>query len=279
MHKIQLGFKAFDAHELLCHFIAVHAGLYKENKLSVELHDITFIADNELPKHWFQASCGAAVTSVLRGTRQRVLFVATDRPMFWIYSTADIKELKELENKTIATFPPVAPPHHLANIILNKAGASKLTLHSARDDAARLGLLTSQNVSAAVLSSAISPVKIQDSGFNKLAFFGDELRIPTTGLAVEESYIEQEPNLVQDLVSSHRKSLELLHDDSDFIAKVLQKYFDVTKKHAGETASLYQSYYTQTGTTTPEIAQNAIDSLCKAMNISEAVSWKDIYLF
>ena len=42
MTTVQLGFKAFDAHELLCHFIAAKAGLYQRHRLQIELVDITF---------------------------------------------------------------------------------------------------------------------------------------------------------------------------------------------------------------------------------------------
>jgi len=93
MSAVTLGFKAFDAHELLCHFVAVKSGLYKRHGLQVDLVDITFVAETELPGNWFQASCGAALASAVRGIPQRVVFVATDKPMFWIAARPDVKTL------------------------------------------------------------------------------------------------------------------------------------------------------------------------------------------
>ena len=55
MTTVQLGFKAFDAHELLCHFIAAKAGLYQRHRLQIELVDITFAIDTDLPQDMFQA--------------------------------------------------------------------------------------------------------------------------------------------------------------------------------------------------------------------------------
>ena len=80
MIRIQVGFKAFDPHELLCHFVAVDAGLYQRENIDVELIDITFVADNELPPHVSQVSCGAALSSALKGIAQRIIFIATDKP-------------------------------------------------------------------------------------------------------------------------------------------------------------------------------------------------------
>jgi ABC-type nitrate/sulfonate/bicarbonate transport system substrate-binding protein len=284
---ITLGFKAFDPHELLCHFVAVKSGLYEKNQLQVELVDITFIPDAELPKHWFQASCGAALASAVRGIPQRVVFVAVDKPMFWIYASPGIRSVAELRNKRLATFPAVAPPHHLANIILARAGldvAADVSLHCARDDTARLGLLKGGYVDAAVISSALAPAKLTGLGFNTLCFFGDEIRIPTTGLGVDQHYLDKEPELTRLLVDTHKASLSLIHDDPVLVGRVLQDYFDVAKEHADATARFYQSCYTKDGKTTADIAESAINGLSKSLNdsalsVSIPIPWREIYQF
>jgi NMT1/THI5 like len=282
LQTIQLGFKAFDPHELLCYFVATRAGLFKRENLQIELIDITFIADTELPFHVFQVSCGAALGSALRGIPQRILFVATDRPMFWIYSRKEIKRLDELANRKIATFPAIAPPHHLANIILNRSGINTeqdIDLLPTRDDIARFGLLKSGHVDAAVISSAIAPARIEQSGMNKLCFFGDEIRIPTTGLAVDQSYLDKELQLTQTLATIFKESLSIIHKDLDMLASVLRDYFDVDDDIKNETARLYQPYYTGEGRTTETIAQTAIDALCKSYSISSVPDWEQIYQF
>lgn len=282
MKTIKLGFKAFDPHELLCHFVAFEAGLYQRENLNIELIDITFIADTELPLDVFQVSCGAALTSALKGIPQRVLFVATDKPMFWIYGGPAVESLEELIDSKIATFPMIAPPYHLANMILNKSDinvAAEVILLQARDDAARYGLLKSGNVDAAVISSAIAPAKIEQAGFNKLCFFGDEINIPTTGLAVDKSHLDKEPELAKSLASVLREGLSLIHNDLALVDLVLQKYFDVDEVYKTDTARLYQNCYTQNGQCTEAVAQKAIDSLCASLSISPAPKWDEIYLF
>jgi ABC-type nitrate/sulfonate/bicarbonate transport system substrate-binding protein len=282
MAAVTLGFKAFDAHELLCHFVAVKSGLYKKNKLQVDLVDITFVPETELPKHWFQASCGAALASAVKGITQRVVFVAADKPMFWIYARPGVKDLAELKNKRLATFPASAPPHHLANIVMTRAGldvSTEVSLHSARDDTARLGLLQGGYVDAAVISSALAPGKLTQRGFNTLCFFGDEIRIPTTGLAIDQAYLDKEFELTRTLLGIHKESLLLIHNDTVLLGRVLQEYFDVAKEHADATARLYQSCYTQDGKTTGDIAQAAINSLSKSLNVSMPIPWQQIYQF
>ena len=282
MKTIQLGFKAFDPHELLCHFVALKAGLYKRENLNIELLDITFITDADLPVPVFQVSCGAALSAALMATPQRVVFVATDKPMFWIYANHEILNLTQLADSKLATFPAIAPPHHLANIILNKSGLDvekEITLLPARDDVARFGLLKSASVDAAVISSAIAPVKIEQAGFNRLCFFGDEIRIPTTGLAIHQSYLDQEPYLIETLTRILKESLSIIQSDVVLCGSVLQEYFNVDEAFKDETGRLYQGYFTQDGKTTEAIAQNAINSLCKSLSVTTVPQWNQIYNF
>ena len=282
MTTVQLGFKAFDAHELLCHFIAARAGLYKRHHLQIQLIDITFATDMDLPQHMFQASCSAALSSALQGTPQRVVFVATDRPMFWLYASRDIENLKDLKNKKVATFPAIAPPHHLANIVLHRAGVDPiqdLTLSPARDDVARFGLLKTGDADAAVISSAIPPVTVEKAGFRQLCFFGDAIRMPTTGLAVHATQFKQKTGLVETLVAILRESLTLLHSDPVLVAHVLHHYFDVPADITDKTAATYERLFTHDGKTTPEIAQIAVDSLCRSLQINTSIPWQEIYDF
>ena len=282
MKAVTLGFKAFDPHELLCHFVALEAGLYRDRSLQVELVDITFVPETEMPAHWFQASCGAALSSAVKGIPQRIVFVAVDRPMFWLYARPGIDNIAGLRNQRLATFPAIAPPHHLANLILTRAGldvAKDVTLRSARDDVARLGLLKSGHVDAAVISSAVAPAKLNALGFSALCLFGDEIRIPTTGLAVDRSFRENESETTASLVAAHRESLKIIHHDLALVARVLQTHFDVAPEHLEVTARMYPSCFTQNGTTSAEIAQAAVAALGKSLGVGSPPEWHSIYRF
>jgi NitT/TauT family transport system substrate-binding protein len=282
MTAITLGFKAFDAHELLVHFVASEAGLYRHAGLQVELADITFVAEAELPVHWFQASCGAALASAVKGIAQRVVLVAVDRPMFWIYARPGLDGLAGLKNRRLATFPAVAPPHHLANIVLSRSGldpAREVQLHCARDDVARLGLLMSGNVDAAVISSAVAPARLAALGFNMICFLGDEIRVPTTGLGIDQRFLQQQPQLVGQLVAAQRQALALIHDDPERVARVLVKCFDLAEGYARPTAGAFRPCYTADGLTPAAIAQAAIDALCRSLNVGPPPPWQDIYSF
>ena len=282
MKAVTLGFKAFDPHELLCHFVAVEAGFYRDRSLEVELVDITFVPETEMPKHWFQASCGAALASAVKGIPQRVVFVAVDKPMFWLYARPGINGIAALKGGRLATFPAIAPPHHLCNLILTRAGVDVLNdveLRPARDDVARLGLLKSGHVDAAVISSAVAPARLTALGFTTLCLFGDEIRIPTTGLAVDQSFLEQHPETAASMVAAHRQGLQLIHRDPALVGRVLHQHFDVAPEYLEVTSRVYPTCFTETGSTTPEIAHAAVSALAKSLGIASPPDWRNVYRF
>ncbi len=282
MTAITLGFKAFDAHELLCHFVADETGRYRQEGIEVELADITFVADDALPADWFQASCGAALTSAVRGLDQRVLFVAVDRPMFWLWTREPVAGLDELRGQELATFPPQAPPHNLARVIFRRAGIdpdTELRARPARDDVARLGLLRSGSVAAAVISSALSPARLRSLGLHDACFFGDALRLPTTGLATSGRNLDASPALAATLAAIHRESLGVIHDDPELTAAVLRDRFDVEPAFADATARLFSRAFTRDGRTTEAIAVGAIEAIASALGIAERPGWDAIYAF
>lgn len=281
MRTIRLGFKAFDPHELLCHFIAAKAGLYERAGLHVDLTDITF-APEELPPETPQVSCGAALMSALKGQPQRIVFVATDRPMFWLYGLREIAAVADLKDRRVATYPPVAPPWHFGRLIVQQAGLDPdrdVHFMAARDDAARLGLLRSHSAGAALLSSAVPPPRMAALGFQMLSFVGNVLRIPTTGLAVHQSLLDSEPETVSALVGALADALRLIKDEAAVAVSVLRECFDFDAAYADSSMSHFRSSFTGDGTITPEAAEQAMASMAKALGLGSPPAWDAVYDF
>lgn len=282
MRTIQIGFKAFDAHELLCHFLAGKTGAYDRAGLRVELVDTTFIPDEKLPPELFQVSCGAALLSRLRGNPLRVIFAAAIRPMFWLYTASEASSLTDLSGRRVATFPPIAPPWHFGRILCQRSAMDPekdLTFVPARDDAARLGLLQTGAVSASVISSAVPPYEAQRRGFRSVVFFGDRITVSTTGLAVHTALLEREPALVASVVGAFRQGLEALQGDISMVNEVLEEFFHIAPAAIDSTAALYQTCFSKDGRLSGETAQAAIELMRGALGIAEAFSWQEVYDF
>ena len=263
MKTVECGIKAFDIHELLCHFVAQRGGFYAAAGLDVKLVDTTFTPDEKLPAaDYFQVACGAAAFS--RAIPFRVVLAAVTRPMFWLYGSAGTEKVEQLAGKRIATFPPLAPPYWFNRIALRNHGldpGTDVELNPARDDAIRLGLLREGAVDAALISSAISPVAIQRLGLNLLTMLGDEITIVTSGIATTEKIASEDPELVEGLVNVYRQSLVVIHDSPDEIYAILEDVMNISHEDAEKTYELILPCYTPDGYIDPESLQAGLDDL------------------
>ena len=263
MKTIKCGIKAFDIHELLCHFVAQRGGFYTAAGLDVRLVDTTFTPDDRLPgADYFQVACGAAAFS--QNVSFKVYLAAVTKPMFWLYGSAGTESVEQLAGKCIATYPPLAPPYWFNRITLRNHGLdpdNDVELKPARDDAIRLGLLREGAVDAALISSAISPVTIQGQGLNILSLVGDEIRFVTSGIATTEKIAQDDPDLVRNLVGAYRQSLAVIHGTPAEIQPILVEVMDISQEVAEKTYDLILPCYTPDGHIELETLQAALDTL------------------
>jgi ABC-type nitrate/sulfonate/bicarbonate transport system substrate-binding protein len=276
---IVIGFKAFDVHELLPHFVARELGMYLAAGLRVGLKDVTFQPDEQFDPP-FTAACGWALMSRLKGARRKVVFVTTDRPMFWMHARHDIREMCDLKGQRIATYPAGSPPYHFHRAILLKAGLDPdrdVQLELARDDVARFGLLRSGEVAAAVLSSAIPPAKVQALGFFTVSFFGDEIRIPTTGLAANEEMIIKDPELVRALVKVFQQSMTAIHTEPEKIIPVIAGLLGESREFAEKTYELVRGCFTRAGRASADAEHNAIEMVNRQLPPGQKLRVEDVY--
>jgi hypothetical protein len=272
MTDIYLGFKAFDVHELLCHGIAETGGFYAEAGISVKLLDTTFMPDGALPENTFHAACGAALASFLSGRKRKVVFVACDRPMFWLYGRPGIDSLDQLKQARVATFPDMAPPSRFLQVLLKEAGVAPGLLPS-RDDVARLALLKSGSVDAALLSSHFLPAEVERHGAKQLAFVGENLRLPSTGLAVSSELFNDQPQLVSSMVGVYQQAMKtIFDDDQSLLRKVLLQTFGKPEQGLDQAVRVIRDCYNPIGYSYDNLLQSAVDNMAAGMGLSSRVS-------
>jgi ABC-type nitrate/sulfonate/bicarbonate transport system substrate-binding protein len=264
MTHVNLGFKAFDIHELLCHFVAQRGGFYRQQALQVGLIDTTFIPDDKLPPRTFHAACGAALFGYVNGAPNKVLLVNTDRPMFWLHAANGVNSVAELAGKRIASYPGMAPPAHFLAMI---AANTDVQLLPVSTDAARLGMLRSGDVDAALISAALPPAVMAQNGFSNALLLGDEFRAPTTGLAINSELLEKEAKLVAGMVKAHQQSLAAIHSDDALLKAVLTGDLGLPASAVEETVRLVRGLFTRDGRSNAAVQQRAIAAVAARLGV------------
>ena len=279
MDAVRLGFKAFDPHELLPHVLAERLGFYKEANLKVSLEDTTYQDDEYFSGRFFTSACGAALQSALQGYSQKVVLAATDRPMFWLCSDK-VERIQDLEGSTIASFPFSSPPHTFLRIILsqNKIDPDRdVRILPVRDDFARLGLLRSGEVDSIVLSSARVGSAKEEGVYLTRIFFGDYLRVVSSGLATTQELIEDDPCLVERMTVALRKALSALHEEPEEAVRALSGLVDGNLACSRATYLELRNYFNPNGQTSRDYSQNSVRLVAAELGIQDPPSVDYIY--
>jgi NitT/TauT family transport system substrate-binding protein len=273
--EVELGFRAFDAHELLCHLVADRLGCYRDEGVEVRLADLTFRADDPL-----QVSCGSALLAALAGRPYKIVFVASARPLFWLVA-ARPAAITGLAGARVATFPQGSPPWHLLRIVLRRAGLEPdrdVAAMPARDDAARLGLLRTGAVDAALVTSAAAPGEVARLGLTSVSFLGDELAVPTTGLAVHADFLAQRGDVVASIVRAQRRALGAIHGDDPAAAAVLSELAG-DERAAAALHDVVRRCFSRDGTIASAEAETAVELLRAELRLDAAPSGAVVYDF
>jgi len=268
MSNIHLGFKAYDVHELLCHGIAETGGFYASAGISVKLLDTTFLPDDALPDNTFHVACGAALASFLSGRKRKVVFVACDRPMFWVYGRPGIDSIRQLAKGRVATFPETAPPARFLQSRLKQEGIAPGLL-PCRDDVARLAMLASGSADGAILSSLYMPAEVQRRGCKLLVSIGDSLRLPSTGLAVSQDLFDEQPGLVADMVNVYQQAMKCVFDDDQrLLRKVLVDTFSIHETCLDSAVAVIRDCYNPFGYSYDDLLKSAVDKMAAGMGLA-----------
>jgi NitT/TauT family transport system substrate-binding protein len=283
MTEVACGIKAYDVHELFTHFLAERLGYYRDESLRVRVVDVTFTPDEALPRNnYLQVACGAAFLGRRQGFPFKVMLAAATRPMFWLHARPEFESIEQLRGTRLATYPSVAPPHWFNRVLLRKHGLdpdADLEFWQCRDDIIRLGMLRDGDVDAALLSSATSPVTVQRLGFRTLALAGDEVRFVTTGVAVLESMLREQRDVVEAIVRANKRGLDAIHEQPDAAVAVLADVLREPGDVAAATFELMRHCFTRDGMAEPALLSDALEVLADELPPASEVQPSDLYDF
>ncbi len=283
MIDLVCGIRAFDLHELLCHFVARDLGFYADEGVRVSLLDTTFVPDQDLPRqHFFQVACGSAFVSRRDGESFKVVLVATERPIFFTHAAPEIETFEQLAGERVATYPPFAPPHWFHRLVLRAHGLdpdSDVSFEPVRDDAARLAMLADGQVKAAAASSAVAPAAVRRRGLRTLGLFADDVAFATTGVGTTEAVLADDEGSIVAVVRAFRRSLDAIHDEPEQVIPTVARLLGEENEVARETLDLVRHCFTRDGRVPLERLQAAVDLVSGELPGSASVNAAELYDF
>jgi hypothetical protein len=204
---ILLGYRDRNVHELVCHEVAERAGYY--DRFGVE---VKAVPGSDHPEAALSAGLGGSMVEALRGQRRwRAALVHTLHPLFWMWAR---------EADTAITNPATLAGHPEGSIVwaftkrlladrgvaIDEISVLRFPVGIAGDHQ-RLEALTSGAVDAAVLGATFAPSALPRLGLVQTMFFGETLRFPTAGVAVDLDRTEVEHPAVRAVVAAQSAAM------------------------------------------------------------------------
>jgi NitT/TauT family transport system substrate-binding protein len=275
MPELDFAYVGLGVHEEVVYSVAAELGFYADEGVRVSIRDGVRWDDDRLRQAAVVGLGRTLLIRLLAGTPWTMLCVNTERPLFWLMARAEFSDVSELRGRRVAMHPALVAPGCFARIILRGRGLDPdadieaVPMHPG-DYSEHVRLLERGELDAAVIGSTLSPEQLAaEEGLRLLLFFGDELQIPTTGVAVDPSVVALDDPRVEGLVRANLRALGALLDDPALGAEHVGRLLP----HADEASArgFYDRYvgphFKAHGQPDPEVVARALPLVAQELRI------------
>jgi NitT/TauT family transport system substrate-binding protein len=272
--ELDFAYVGLGAHEEVVYSVAAELGYYADEGVDVTIQDGVRWDDERLRQAAVVGLGRTLLIRLLAGTPWTMLCVNTERPLFWLMARAEFEDISDLRGRSVAMHPALVAPGCFARIVLRGRGLDPDTDIDARpmhpgDYSEHLRMLKSGELDAAVIGSTLSPEQLEaEEGLRLLLFFGDELQIPTTGVAIDPSVVALDDPRVRGLVRANLRALRTLVDDPDIGAEHVGRLLPATDgRWARDFHDRYVANFKADGQPDPAVVAKALTRVADELAI------------
>jgi NitT/TauT family transport system substrate-binding protein len=273
--ELDFAYVGLGVHEEVVYSVADELGYYADEGVRVTIRDGVRWDDERLREAAVVGLGRTLLIRLLAGTPWTMLCVNTERPLFWFMGRREFSDLSELRGRRVAMHPALVAPGTFARVILRGRGLDPDADVEAvemfpGDYSEHIRMLKSGELDAAVIGSTWSPQQLEaDEGLRLLLFFGDDLQIPTTGVAVDPSVVALDDPRVEGLVRANLRALATLLNDpalgAEHVGRLLPAADDATAR------DFYDRYvgsrFKADGQPDPEVVARALPLVAEELRI------------
>lgn len=237
-------------------FVAKNQGIFEKYGLDAEIAQVksdAAVAGLQSGDVDFMAGIGSATRGALRGLEIKVVIVMASSPNHELVAVGDITSFDQLRGEIIAGAPPGNTVNVITEEILEQNGLQPdeyELINAGPSGSDRVASLTSGTASA----TAIEPtdaIRLKEEGYNVLARISEFIELPFTGLAVSQSMIDDEPDIIKRTLEATLEATEITANQKDKVIPVIAQEFDVTDEQAEEIYESMKDTWALDGKPTP----------------------------
>jgi ABC-type nitrate/sulfonate/bicarbonate transport system substrate-binding protein len=254
---------------------AVDKGFYKDEGLRVELILMpAAIASRALiaGETHFAAVGGATMPAVIQGAPLRFLFSTFNRPLYWLYSRPEIKDIRSLKGKKISVSGIGSGPDSLLRDLLkrNELEAGRdVTILGVGSNPTLLASLQNGLVDASMLSPPFTFLA-EDAGFRELVSFVKQDRVEVQGsVVVRDGLLESDQLLVEKFLRGTLRGFYFARTNRAATIPILARIQNIKDDLATKTYDVARTAMTSDGTLNEEAQKKALETVLNRLGLKE----------
>ena len=173
----------------------------------------------------YASTIGSAVVATLRGINARVVMCFVDRPLLDLVASPDINAIKDLKGKLVGISSRGGLHDVTMRRILVQSGMdpAQTTLISVGGQGAMLAAVQSRRIAAGLLNPPHNFMAYRD-GLKNLAFAGNFVRIPSTGLVTLRETIDRSPDQVRRMIRALSRARVFSRENKPATIAILKRF-------------------------------------------------------
>ena len=248
-------------------YAAKEKGYYFEEGLEVELvvmsarvSNLALIAGNID----FSGAGTSGLVAAIQGAPTQLIFTSFSRPMHWLYSRPDIRQLKELKGRKVAVDGFGGAVEYLLQDLLKRNGLDRdITVLGLGVASIRYAALASGSVDASMLTFPYNVVA-EEGGFHELVSYPKEDIIQLSGnIMTRRDFLQINSDVAEKFVRSTIKGLLYVRNNRSGTIPIIARSLKVKESLAAKTYDLALPGMTADGSITPELQEKAVQTFVK----------------
>ena len=266
-------------------YTALHRGFFKDEGIDLEIIFMpanlasTAVLNGDVD---YNGAVTGTIGAAVQGRPMKVLLFTVSKPLLFLVSQKNIKDIKQLKGKKIAGSSPGGSATLLANQALKQIGLEPgkdvSVLQMSGSAASRYAVLESGVVDASLLSVPENIIALE-KGYNELLFLGDIIEFPQNGFGASEKRIRENPDEVYRMVRATLRGLQFVWDknNQEAVTSILMKQWKVNdRKMAAEMSRQVGRVLTRDAYVKLESVQVLVDLARDSAKVTKPVSAMDV---
>ena len=284
LKKIRLGSSSTNV-SFLALYTALHRGFFRDEGIDLEIVFMpanlasTAVLNGDVD---YNGAVTGTIGAAVQGRPMKVMLFTVAKPLLFLVSQKNIKDIKQLKGKKIAGSSPGGSATLLANQALKQIGLEPAkdvsVLQMSGNAASRYAVLESGVVEASLLSVPENIIALAN-GYIELLFLGEVVEFPQNGVGSSEKKIRENPDEVYRMVRATLRGLQFIWDKNNHeaVTNILMKQWKVNdRKMASEMFRHVNRVLTRDAYVKPESVQVLIDLARESAKVTRPVAVSEV---